>query len=116
MLQSDPTVIYSIPGFDGKIRKSHLSTKSPYNTYVNYGLPPGPIASPGRESIAAALRPAKTDYIYFVSKNDGTHQFSRTLVEHNRAVDEFQRRVRVSSIAGEKEKALAQDEAKGRPQ
>ncbi|MCL4873619.1 endolytic transglycosylase MltG [bacterium] len=115
-LQSDPTVIYSIPGFDGKIRKSHLSTKSPYNTYVNYGLPPGPIASPGRESIAAALRPAKTDYIYFVSKNDGTHQFSRTLVEHNRAVDEFQRRVRVSSIAGEKEKALAQDEAKGRPQ
>lgn len=95
-LQSDPTVIYSIPGFDGRIRKSHLSRKSPYNTYVNYGLPPGPIASPGRDSIAAALRPAKTDYLYFVSKNDGTHQFSRTLVEHNRAVDEFQRRVRVS--------------------
>lgn len=97
-LQSDPTVIYGIPEFDGNIRKKHLSIKSPYNTYAIYGLPPGPIANPGRKAISAALRPAKADYLYFVSKNDGTHYFSRTLAEHNRAVDEYQRRARVSKL------------------
>lgn len=90
-LQSDPTVIYGIPAFDGNIKKQHLSMKSPYNTYVIFGLPPGPIANPGKEAISAALRPAEADYLYFVSKNDGTHQFSRSLREHNRAVNQFQR-------------------------
>lgn len=90
-LQSDPTVIYGIPAFDGNIKKRHLIMKSPYNTYVNFGLPPGPIANPGKESISAALRPAKADYLYFVSKNDGTHQFSKSLQEHNKAVNQFQR-------------------------
>ena len=93
-LQSDPTVIYGIAGFDGNITKRHLSIKSPYNTYKIYGLPPGPIANPGKESIGAAIRPAKADYIYFVSRNDGTHKFSRTLKEHNEAVQEFQRQAK----------------------
>lgn len=93
-LQSDPTVIYGIPAFDGNIKKSHLLTRTPYNTYVIFGLPPGPIANPGKEAISAALRPVEADYLYFVSKNDGTHQFSRSLVEHNRAVNLFQRQMR----------------------
>lgn len=93
-LQSDPTVIYGIANFDGNITKKHLSMKSPYNTYAIYGLPPGPIANPGKESIGAALRPAKADYIYFVSRNDGTHKFSKTLKEHNEAVQEFQRQAK----------------------
>ena len=98
-LQSDPTVIYGIPVFDGNIKKQHLSMKSPYNTYVNFGLPPGPIANPGKDSIAAALRPAKADYLYFVSRNDGTHQFSRSLKEHNRAVNQFQRSMKLTKKA-----------------
>jgi UPF0755 protein len=89
-LQADPTVIYGIDGFDGNLRRSDLAAASPYNTYVVRGLPPGPIAAPGRGSLAAALNPARVDYLYFVARNDGTHQFSRTLVEHNRAVQRFQ--------------------------
>lgn len=99
-LQSDPTVIYGIPAFDGNIKKHHLSMKSPYNTYVNFGLPPGPIANPGKDSIIAALRPAKSDYLYFVSRNDGTHQFSRSLAEHNRAVNQFQRGMKLTKKVG----------------
>lgn len=95
-LQSDPTVIYGIPSFDGNIKRKHLVMKSPYNTYVISGLPPGPIASPGKEAIAAALRPAEADYLYFVSRNDGTHQFSKSLKEHNNAVNRFQRDSRIS--------------------
>ncbi len=98
-LQSDPTVIYGLPGFDGNIKKQHLSMKSPYNTYVNFGLPPGPIANPGKDSIAAALRPAKADYLYFVSRNDGTHQFSKSLSEHNKAVNQYQKQMRLSKKA-----------------
>lgn len=98
-LQSDPTVIYGIPAFDGNIKKSHLAMKSPYNTYVNFGLPPGPIANPGRDSIVAALRPAKADYLYFVSRNDGTHQFSKSLKEHNKAVNQFQRSMKLTRKA-----------------
>ncbi|MDH5511167.1 MAG: endolytic transglycosylase MltG [Nitrospinota bacterium] len=90
LLQSDPTVIYSLPSFDGNIRKKDLSYDSPYNTYRYRGLPPGPIANPGLESLAAAWRPADSDYIYFVSKNNGEHYFSETLAEHNRAVITFQ--------------------------
>lgn len=94
-LQTDPTVIYAIENFDGNIRKRDLKIDSPYNTYRNKGLPPGPIASPGLKSIVAALYPAKTANLYFVSRQDGSHQFSATLNEHNRAVQKYQlRRVR----------------------
>jgi UPF0755 protein len=89
-LQTDPTVIYSIENFDGNIRKRDLKIDSPYNTYRYKGLPPGPIASPGLKSIIAALYPAKTRNLYFVSRQDGTHQFSVTLNEHNRAVQKYQ--------------------------
>ena len=91
-LQSDPTVIYALlPDFQGTLRKSHLKVNSPYNTYRHMGLPPGPIGNPGRESIYAALYPEKVGYLYFVSKNDGTHYFSFTLQEHNRAVWKYQK-------------------------
>ncbi len=90
-LQSDPTVIYGLPNFDGNLHKKDLSNPSPYNTYRWGGLPPGPIASPGAQSIRAALYPAASPYLYFVSKNDGTHQFSATLVEHNKAVEKYQK-------------------------
>ena len=91
-LQTDPTVIYSIENFDGNIRKRDLKIDSPYNTYRYKGLPPGPIASPGLKSIIAALYPAKTRNLYFVSRQDGSHQFSATLNEHNRAVQKYQLR------------------------
>ncbi len=91
-LQSDPTVIYPIKNFNGNLRKVDLLRDTPYNTYRRRGLPPGPIASPGREALEAALYPAPVDYLYFVARNDGTHHFSRTLREHNRAVDQYQRR------------------------
>lgn len=94
LLQSDPTVIYAIENFDGNIRKRDLSIDHPYNTYRYKGLPPGPIANPGLASIEAALSPEKTSYIFFVSRNDGTHYFSSSLKEHNRAVDKFQRQRR----------------------
>jgi len=91
-LQSDPTVIYGLPNFDGNLHKKDLSHPSPYNTYRWAGLPPGPIASPGAQSIQATLYPVSSSYLYFVSKNDGTHQFSATLVEHNKAVEKYQKR------------------------
>ncbi|MEW6380928.1 MAG: endolytic transglycosylase MltG [bacterium] len=91
-LQCDPTVIYSLASFGGTLTKEHLSIDSPYNTYRIYGLPPGPIANPGKDSIWAALHPLNIGYRYFVSKNNGTHQFSFTLEEHNRAVEKYQRR------------------------
>jgi UPF0755 protein len=93
-LQSDPTVIYGLPNFDGNLRKKDLFHPSPYNTYRWAGLPPGPIANPGADSIRAALYPMTTSDLYFVSKNNGTHQFSTTLVEHNRAVEKYQKRSR----------------------
>jgi UPF0755 protein len=89
-LQSDPTVIYALPQFTGHLRRVDLSIPSPYNTYLHKGLPPGPIANPGRSSILAVLYPANVDYLYFVSRNDGTHVFSRTLAEHERAVRRYQ--------------------------
>lgn len=90
-LQSDPTVIYGLPTFDGNLHKKDLSHPSPYNTYRWPGLPPGPIASPGADAIKAALYPAASSFLYFVSKNDGTHQFSATLDEHNKAVEKYQK-------------------------
>lgn len=91
-LQTDPTVIYVIEEFDGNIRKKDLSIDSPYNTYRYKGLPPGPIASPGIKSVVAALNPIKTNHLYFVSRKDGSHHFSSSLEEHNRAVQKYQLR------------------------
>jgi UPF0755 protein len=91
-LQSDPTVIYSLPHFNGNLTRKNLRNQSPYNTYRIKGLPPGPIANPGKEALWAALYPAAVEYLYFVSKNDGTHYFSKTLAEHNRAVQRYQKR------------------------
>ena len=92
-LQCDPTVIYGLVKagrYDGNIHKADLSFDSPYNTYRYPGLPPGPIASPGRASLDAAVHPADADALYFVSRNDGSHEFARTLEEHNRNVQKFQ--------------------------
>jgi UPF0755 protein len=96
-LESDPTVIYGLKDFDGNLKRKDLRVHSHYNTYINYGLPPGPIANPGRDSLMAAINPAKTNYLYFVSKNDGSHHFSATLKEHNTAVVKYQKRRRSMS-------------------
>lgn len=94
-LQSDPTVIYGIPQFDGNLRRTHLDDfTNPYNTYQIRGLPPGPIANPGAAALRAVLHPAQTDYLYFVARKDGTHHFSETYREHVNAVNLFQRRGR----------------------
>jgi UPF0755 protein len=90
-LESDPTVIYGIKGFSGNLTRKDLKEPTPYNTYVIQGLPIGPIANPGLEAIKAVLFPEETDYLYFVSKNDGSHQFSKTLAEHNKAVRLYQK-------------------------
>jgi UPF0755 protein len=95
LLQTDPSVIYALRmtgRWDGNIRRKDLEIDSPYNTYRRPGLPPGPIGSPGHEAIRAVLEPAETRALYFVSRNDGTHEFSETLLDHNRAVDRYQRR------------------------
>lgn len=90
-LQTDPTVIYGMGArFDGNIRKRDLTADTPYNTYTRDGLPPTPIALPGLGSLQGALKPATADYLYFVGKGDGSHYFSRSLVEHNRAVAKYQ--------------------------
>ncbi|MFQ5989827.1 MAG: endolytic transglycosylase MltG [Candidatus Methylomirabilales bacterium] len=88
-LQADPTVLYG-RNRRGRIRTRDLRAKHPYNTYIHHGLPPGPIASPGAAALKAVLEPAHADYLYFVSKNNGTHYFSKTLKEHNRAVRKYQ--------------------------
>jgi UPF0755 protein len=92
-MQCDPTVIYALQRagrWNGNITRDDLGFDSPYNTYRYPGLPPGPIASPGRASLEAAVRPAAVGYLYFVSRNDGSHVFAATLAEHNRNVQEFQ--------------------------
>jgi UPF0755 protein len=92
-MQADPTVVYALQKagkYDGNIRKEDLAINSPYNTYKYPGLPPGPIASPGKASLDAAVHPADAPFLYFVSKNDGSHVFAKTLDEHNRNVQEFQ--------------------------
>jgi UPF0755 protein len=93
-LQMDPTVIYGVKRFDGTVTRKDLRTAGPYNTYLNRGLPPGPIANPGLAALSAALDPSKTEYLYFVARSDGSHTFSRTLPEHNRAVERFRRTAR----------------------
>ncbi len=102
LLQTDPTIVYgcTVPReksaacaqFEGRIRRVHLEDKqNPYNTYTHAGLPPGPISNPGRAALLAAIEPDQTPYLYFVSKNDGTHYFSKTEREHEAAVDKYQR-------------------------
>jgi UPF0755 protein len=90
-LDCDPTVRYAVRKFTGRIYEIDLKYESPYNTYRIKGLPPGPICSSGRDSILAALRPAKSGFLFFVARNDGSHYFSRDLKEHTRAVNFYQR-------------------------
>src|SRR4029077_11445775 len=102
LLQTDPTIVYGCTvatprsaaclRWDGRIRRIQLEDKdNPYNTYTHEGLPPGPIANPGRAALAAVMQPDGSDFLYVVSKNDGTHQFSKTTAEHEAAVTRFQR-------------------------
>ncbi|MBP1636083.1 MAG: putative aminodeoxychorismate lyase [Acidobacteria bacterium] len=94
-LQADPTVIYALAAagrYTGNLTRDGLQFDSPYNTYRHPGLPPGPIASPGLESLRAAVNPSQVDYLYFVSRNDGSHVFARTLDEHNRNVYRYQKK------------------------
>jgi len=92
-LQADPTVIYGLlPNFDGNLKKEHLQTPGPYNTYKRKGLPPTPICNPGRDAIYSALYPAEVPYLYFVSRNDGTHVFTTNLKEHNYYVEIYQKK------------------------
>jgi UPF0755 protein len=91
-LQTDPTVIYGFgDGFEGRLRRHHLQTDHDYNTYLREGLPPTPIALPGRAALQAAVRPDESEYLYFVARGDGTSEFSRNLRDHNRAVNRYQR-------------------------
>ena len=90
LLQCDPTVIYGLEAFDGNLTREDLRTPNPYNTYVNKGLPPGPICNPGLGSLEAVLSPARTAYLYFVSRNDGSHVFTTNLEDHNQAVQTYQ--------------------------
>jgi UPF0755 protein len=85
-------VIYGLADFDGNLKRAHLEDESnPYNTYRVEGLPPGPIANPGADALRAVVQPAETGFLYFVSKNDGTHTFSKTYREHTNAVNRFQK-------------------------
>jgi UPF0755 protein len=103
-LQTDPTVIYGLgQQFDGNLRRRDLERDTPYNTYTREGLPPTPIAMPGVAAIMAVLHPAPGDSLYFVSKGDGSHYFSRTLEEHNLAVDKYQRKKTGISLPAEEQ-------------
>ena len=97
-LQTDPTVIYAITegetSFGRSLKRADLKIDSPYNTYMNYGLPPGPICNPGREALMAAARPQQSDYLYFVADGKGGHRFARSLNEHNRNVKAWVRSIR----------------------
>lgn len=101
-LQADPTAVYGVKSYREKIYRKDLLRNNPYNTYIIKGLPPGPIASPSIQSIRAAVKPAKVPYLYFVSRNDGTHIFSKTLKEHNRAVSQV-RQGRINNKLSETE-------------
>ena len=97
-LQSDPTVIYGIKNFNGNLTKQDLMRPTPYNTYVIAGLPPTPICNPGKDSLLAAVHPAPVSYLYFVSKNDGSHYFSSAIEEHNQAVWKYQKYPRKNNL------------------
>jgi UPF0755 protein len=98
-LQSDPTVIYGIPNFKGNLTKEDLQTPTPYNTYMSFGLPPGPIGNPGDSAIKAALYPRDSTYLFFVADGTGRHVFSTTLQEHNEAVNLYQRGRKAAAAA-----------------
>lgn len=101
-LQTDPTVIYGLgPRFDGNLRKKDLQTDTPWNTYTRGGLPPTPIAMPGKAALMAAVQPAQSKSLYFVSRGDGSSQFSSSLDEHNRAVNRYQRGVEPNQRSGQ---------------
>jgi UPF0755 protein len=106
-LQMDPTVIYGLKRFGMPLTRADLRTPNPYNSYLNRGLPPGPIANPGHSALEAALAPADTDYLYFVSRRDGSHQFSRTLSEHNKAVATYRDSTAVAATAGDSDAVAA---------
>jgi peptidoglycan lytic transglycosylase G len=91
-LQTDPTVIYGIKNFDGNLTRRQLRADTPYNTYINFGLPPTPIANPGLASLEAAIHPSETEYLFFVAKGDGTHEFSVSYEDHKSAVIKYQKR------------------------
>jgi UPF0755 protein len=92
MLQTDPTVIYGLgDAFDGNLRRRDLQKDTPWNTYTRAGLPPTPIAMPGKLALLAAVQPAASKALYFVARGDGSSQFSASLEEHNRAVNKYQR-------------------------
>jgi UPF0755 protein len=115
-MQADPTIVYALERagtWDGNIRREDLAMNSPYNTYKYPGLPPGPIASPGKRSLEAALAPADVPYLYFVSRNDGSHVFSKTLEEHNRNVQKFQ--VAYFRAQRQQQNGKAQEPTRGRP-
>lgn len=99
-LQADPTVIYGASDYDGNLTSVHMKEKQPYNTYVNFGLPPGPIANPGIEAIAASARPAKTDFLFFVADGKGGHLFARTYKEHQANVRQFMALLRAGKAKG----------------
>ncbi|MBC7190305.1 endolytic transglycosylase MltG, partial [Candidatus Aerophobetes bacterium] len=99
-LMADPTVKYALKDFNRKLTKKDLAFFSLYNTYIFPGLPPGPICNPGIESIKAAISPAEVDYLYFVSRGDGTHKFSRTYTEHLKAIELYQNRTIPERING----------------
>jgi len=113
-LQTDPTVIYGMgENYQGNIRKQDLRTPTPYNTYVHHGLPPTPIACPGKDAIHAALNPASGSSLYFVAKGDGTHYFSDTLEEHLRAVEKYQKKRRSDYRSVPEKSSLNSDSAAG---
>jgi UPF0755 protein len=99
-LQSDPTVIYGLKSFSGKLTREDLQNPHPYNTYVNYGLPPGPICNPGINAIRAALFPAETKYLFFVADGSGKHVFSTTIKDHNEAVKRYREGLEAAEAAG----------------
>lgn len=115
-LQADPTAIYGLKSNRHKITRNDLRKKTDYNTYVIKGLPPGPIASPGIKSIQAALYPAKVPYLYFVSKNDGTHHFSKTLSEHNAAIKRIKAMKESARLEKERLSASKTSEEDGVPE
>jgi UPF0755 protein len=103
LLQTDPTVIYGMAlRFDGNLRRDDLRTDTPYNTYTRPGLPPTPIAMPGKAALMAAVQPANTPALYFVAKGDGSSHFSSSLGEHNRAVNRYQRRQGSESLSADR--------------
>ena len=112
-LQTDPTVIYGLGDkFNGNLRKRDLLRDDPYNTYRRHGLPPTPIALPGKAAIDAAMHPDDSDNLYFVSRGDGSHEFSATLEDHNRAVIKYQLKGRARSFSSYKHEAKENDESR----